>query len=338
MAWIESHQSLGTHRKTKTLARLLNITVPEAIGHLHLFWWWCIDNAPEGNLDGILAEDIAESALWISERGRPKDPQKFLDALIDAGFIDKSPEIEPDLNPNYHLIIHDWWDYAGKLIDQRELTREQRQAGGRQRMAQTTPKQRSELARQAAKSRWSKRDVPAEMPAHLASHLADDASRMPATVPNRTQPYPTQQYSTKEKQEKEVVVEKNVFEFYQENIEILTPVITGQLKDALDYWGEDKVREAITLAANANHRHWSYLEGIFRKWQEEKESGRAANNANKYDNGLIAMGFSRETALMILAGKKEATLQARRIILEDMRRRKIEIPANIDLSWYKESP
>ena len=50
MAWIESHQELRHHYKTKRLARELKVTVAAAIGHLHCLWWWAIDFAPDGDL------------------------------------------------------------------------------------------------------------------------------------------------------------------------------------------------------------------------------------------------------------------------------------------------
>ncbi len=167
MAWIESHQSLGTHHKTKALKRLLKIKTPQAIGHLHLLWWWCVDNAPSGNLSGIDPQDLAEAAEWTG------DSVRFVEALTDAGFIDRDT-----------CTLHDWWDYAGKLIDQRTLTKEQRQAGGRQRQAKLTPEERSELGKKAITQRWAEYKIPAEIPAHLVSHLVE----IPATVPNSIQP------------------------------------------------------------------------------------------------------------------------------------------------------
>src|SRR5687767_5633894 len=48
MAWIESHQEIARHPKTRKLARLLGGSVPTAIGHLHLLWWWAVDYAEDG--------------------------------------------------------------------------------------------------------------------------------------------------------------------------------------------------------------------------------------------------------------------------------------------------
>lgn len=109
--WIESHQSLGSHPKTIRLARLLGCSVPQAIGHLHLLWWWAIDYAPDGDLTGYDPADIARVCQWEG------DPQVFIDALLRAGRDGRPGFLEHDGD---RLIIHDWWEYAGRLLQRRE--------------------------------------------------------------------------------------------------------------------------------------------------------------------------------------------------------------------------
>jgi hypothetical protein len=110
MAFIESHQSLRDHPKTKKASRLLGITRVEFIGHLHLLWWWTLDYAEDGSLAGVDPEEIADAADYYG------DPDKFVDALVRAGFLDRDEQGT--------LAVHDWWDYAGRLIEQREKNRE----------------------------------------------------------------------------------------------------------------------------------------------------------------------------------------------------------------------
>lgn len=105
MAWIESHQELARHPKTKRLARAAGISIPAAIGHLHLLWWWALDYAQDGDLDGYSAEDIADAAEWSGG-----DANHFVNALESAGFLDHEEGWR----------IHDWHDYAGRLLEQRE--------------------------------------------------------------------------------------------------------------------------------------------------------------------------------------------------------------------------
>ena len=106
--WIESHQTLGSHPKTKKLARLLGVDTPTAVGHLHYLWWWAMDYAPNGSLRRYDAADIADAALWKG------DPQQFVDAAVAAGFLDGDES---------GLCIHAWDQYTGRLMDQRERKR-----------------------------------------------------------------------------------------------------------------------------------------------------------------------------------------------------------------------
>ena len=108
MAWIESHQELGRHPKTKRLARTLGVSLPQAVGHLQYFWWWALDFAPDGDLSAFDADELADAALWDGE------PGVFLQALEKAGFVDKKQA---------RTYIHDWDDYAGRLVEQREAAK-----------------------------------------------------------------------------------------------------------------------------------------------------------------------------------------------------------------------
>lgn len=106
MAWIESHTTLREHPKTKRLCRLLGINRREAIGLLHILWWWVLDFAPEGDLSGFSDEDIADSIDWEG------DAHELLGALRQAGFIDE----------DHH--VHDWDEHAEKWIARRRANAE----------------------------------------------------------------------------------------------------------------------------------------------------------------------------------------------------------------------
>lgn len=113
MAWIESHQELGRHPKAIKLARLLGISIPQAVGHLHLLWWWAFDYAKDGELSRYDPEDIADAVLW---EGSASD---LVDALVRAGFLDQ---------PDGRLLIHDWEQYGGKLLSRRRADVERKES------------------------------------------------------------------------------------------------------------------------------------------------------------------------------------------------------------------
>lgn len=112
-AWIKSHQELAQHPKTKRLARALKIKIPEAIGYLHLLWYFCLDYAQDGNLSvsdidarRARVEDLADAMMWEG------DPDEIIVALAHAGFIDTNWEKE--------LRVHDWQEYGGRLLEMRQ--------------------------------------------------------------------------------------------------------------------------------------------------------------------------------------------------------------------------
>lgn len=111
VAWIESHQELARHPKTKRLARKLSVSLPAAVGHLHFLWWWAMDYAQDGSLAKFTNDDIADAVAWDG------DADHLVNALIESGFIDHTDD---------GLIIHDWYEYAGRLIEKKEQNRERK--------------------------------------------------------------------------------------------------------------------------------------------------------------------------------------------------------------------
>lgn len=144
MAWIQSHQTIAGHPKTRKLAHMLGISKPAAIGHLHCFWWWALDYADDGDLADLDALDIAIGAEWDG------DPDTFFNAMVFVGFID-SDEVGD-------ARIHDWHDYAGKLVDRRKANAERmRQARANDINERASHVQRTQRARvEPEKSRQDK--------------------------------------------------------------------------------------------------------------------------------------------------------------------------------------
>ena len=110
MAWIELHQAVWTHRKTFELAALLDLDETYAAAHVIRLWTWALDNAPDGDVRRMSARAIAFGAGW---RG---DSDAFVQALIDSGWLDEGMQ------------IHDWQEYAGRLIERRLQDAERKRA------------------------------------------------------------------------------------------------------------------------------------------------------------------------------------------------------------------
>lgn len=112
MAWIRVDQSLRHHRKLIAFGNELGIETAAATGHLVLLWLWCLDNAPTGILKRINGQHIATACAWTG------DPNELVNALLSAGFLDKCGR------GGISLRIHDWYEYAGKLLETRAANRE----------------------------------------------------------------------------------------------------------------------------------------------------------------------------------------------------------------------
>lgn len=161
MAWIESHQTIAQHPKTRRSARTLGVTLPAMIGHLHLLWHWALDYAQDGDISAYDAVDIAEAAMWEG------DAEAFVDALVNCGPGDAAGFLAYD---DGRLVIHDWWDYAGKLVARRQADAE------RKRQSRNAP---------ISSMEEDERDM-------SAGHPADGAETAYVTVPNPTVTQPTE--------------------------------------------------------------------------------------------------------------------------------------------------
>lgn len=101
MTWIKSYNSLERHPKTYKLMKLTGWDIDTTIGKLHRLWWWCQQYAEDGDLTKHTPETLA-MAVGVEI----KDAEKTLSALIEAGFIEKTP----------YLRIRHWWRYSGNFL------------------------------------------------------------------------------------------------------------------------------------------------------------------------------------------------------------------------------
>jgi len=68
-------------------------------------------------------------------------------------------------------------------------------------------------------------------------------------------------------------IQPNIFRLYQENIGPLTPIIADALREAIDIYPVEWIKEAIQIAVQNNVRRWRYVESILDRWQKEGRDG-----------------------------------------------------------------
>ena len=112
MAWIKSDQSLAEHPKLKLLAKDLGISEVEALGHLHLLWYWTLEYAEDGHVKYI--ELLPEAMKWTG------DTDKLVNALIKRGFLDQ------EIDGTYW--VHDWLDYSGAYYEKKLYNRQKQES------------------------------------------------------------------------------------------------------------------------------------------------------------------------------------------------------------------
>lgn len=104
--WIEVHHELPKHKKTMRFKTALKVKTPQAVGHLVMLWLHCIENASDGDITDIPPDDLA---LFSGYAGKG---QVFVDALLASGYADRMDD--------GRIVLHDWNDYAGRLLEKRQ--------------------------------------------------------------------------------------------------------------------------------------------------------------------------------------------------------------------------
>jgi len=86
----------------------MNMPIAQVIGHLHLLWWWALDNAPNGSLTGL--DDGVISMATGYEHRLNSMRTRFVQELRNSGWLD-------GVSGDYS--IHGWDEYAGVYIEKK---------------------------------------------------------------------------------------------------------------------------------------------------------------------------------------------------------------------------
>lgn len=234
MAWIESHQELARHPKTKKLSRKLNISIATAIGHLHLLWWWALDYAPDGCLSNFEMEDIADAIDYPHEQA-----EQLIQALLESEFIERDGD---------DLLLHDWFDYAGRLLEKREQNKERKRKS-------RSKKESSNVSH-----------APVTLPSQ--GKISDDSKSHGATEHNTTEHNTTEHNHTQQNSTEHNNNKSESLSFFTTEFS-LTPsaFMVEQLNSLIDDFSDQWVLKALQVALTANRRELRYVTGILNKWK-----------------------------------------------------------------------
>ncbi len=276
---------MGTHKKLLTLCRLLHFEDTEGIGILHYLWWWALDNAPDGDLTGIDKTDIIKichlSGRRLVVNGRRtvaicKTSVVIWQSLVASGWIDQTVD--------GRFLLHNWGDYAGKLIARRRS---------------------NQLSQREHRERIRQHDV------SLMSNL-----RQVSTVPNSTVPNSTKESS---KERTTTTGDNNLAQIvncYENNIGGISPIVADELKDISTEVSAEWFAEAVKEACTNNVRRLSYIKSILERWQvdgfksqpgKKRTGGRAPEGRYELPEGFVLPGITKEQAIEIASGRLQAT-------------------------------
>lgn len=74
----------------------------------------------------------------------------------------------------------------------------------------------------------------------------------------------------------------NIFQLYEDNIGLLTPLLSEELREAEARYPAEWVEEAFRLAVERNRRKWSYIAAVLERWAAEGYPG-AARASRAYE-------------------------------------------------------
>jgi hypothetical protein len=145
--------SFRGHRKRKRLRLLLG---PGSTDFLIDLWIGAAMNHPSGILQGMDETDIALESGWEGE------PQSFVTALLECGFLEKAE--------NGAYALHDWEDHQGYVVH---------------------AEARKQKARKAAAVRWENTHVVSDAPEMPVAYTGQAASNARAETGNAPSPLPS---------------------------------------------------------------------------------------------------------------------------------------------------
>ena len=91
----------------------------------------------------------------------------------------------------------------------------------------------------------------------------------------------------------------NIFKLYEENIGVLTPLLSDMLREAEKNYPSEWFEEAFEIAVSRNVRNWKYVEAILTRWKEKgkderKDQQDIVKDAKRYTDSEFSEFFNRD--------------------------------------------
>ena len=91
----------------------------------------------------------------------------------------------------------------------------------------------------------------------------------------------------------------NIFKLYEENIGVLTPLLSDMLREAEKNYPAAWFEEAFEIAVSRNIRNWKYVEAILVRWKEKgkderKDQQNPVKDADRYTDSEFSEFLNRD--------------------------------------------
>ena len=91
------------HPKMKCLARLLGVSIREAVGTVEMLIAWTGQYCPDGAIGRFSNQEIADAVQWPED-----DADRLVDAIVESRFF--------DTHHHHRLVVHDWHEHLSEWI------------------------------------------------------------------------------------------------------------------------------------------------------------------------------------------------------------------------------
>jgi len=196
-----------------------------------------VDYAEDGDLSAFDAIQVSEAAGWTGDAG------EFLQALLQCGGPQHSGFLERDGDT---LRVHDWSNYAGRLIERREANRERQRVFRAAHVLARRPLQKPlQTSPPTAIS-------PSEVIPPAKADLPPEPEQLTDPVSLAVQAY---------------------IAGHQDNFGGMGPSLVQTVRDFLEEWPAPGppvgwVTEAIQEACANNVRKWPYVKKVLESWRD----------------------------------------------------------------------
>jgi len=172
-AFVRVEVSIRRHRKVLRLSKLLGIVDERVVvGGLVLLWMAARESAPDGDISGWKASDVAAAAGFDEP-----DADRLWLALIEAGFLEVPGEGK--------VLLHDWREHNGQFLKDAERKRLERASKDRTGTYPPRPRTSKDVHGSPCLARADGEERRREEPTDLSDAGASDVSVLTPPTPKR---------------------------------------------------------------------------------------------------------------------------------------------------------